>query len=160
MDLMQYGVTSSEVEFLAKKERDGNLVWSISSEFAGDADQITITPVTGKTFYLVQAKLYPVTDSIITGAANTTTTTTNRRVDVELTFDGTVKDVLTHDMETTYGSNIAGTHAQGNAAVTGQYGTLAKGISMVGNGVKTVKLTSTNTSGTYRVSVLGYYEVS
>ena len=160
MDLMQYGVTSSEVEFLAKKERDGNLVWSISSEFTTNADQITITPVSGKTFYLVQAKLYPVVDSIITGSATASVTTSNRRTDIELTFDGIVKDVLTHDMETTYGSTVGGDHAQGNAAVTGQYNTLAKGISMTGNGVKTVKLTSTNTSGTYRVSILGYYEVS
>lgn len=159
MDLMQYGITSSEVEFLAKKERDGNLVWSISSEFTTNADQITITPASGKTFYLVQAKLYPVTDSIVTSSG--AVSTENRRVDVELTFDGTIKDVLTHDMETTYGvTGVAGTFAQGNAAVTGQYNTLAKGISMTGNGVKTVKLTSTNTSGTYRVSVLGYYEVS
>lgn len=158
MDLSQYSLSQTEVEFLAKKEREGNLVWSISSEFTGDADQITITPASGKTFYLLGIKLYPVVNTIITGG-NSAVTTENRRVDVELTFDGTIKDVLTHDQETSYGSS-AGTTAAGNSGQAGQFIGLAKGISMAGNGVKTVKLTSTNTSGTYRVSILGYYEVS
>ena len=153
MDLMQYGVTSSEVEFLAKKERDSNLVWSISSEFTGNADQITITPASGKTFYLVGIKLYPVIDTVYADTSSGSDII-NRRCDIELTFDGTIKDVVTYDFEQ---GDVAGNQTASNS---GQLTGLAKGISMVGDGVKTVKLTSTNTSGTYRVSVLGYYEVS
>ena len=158
---MQYGIVETEIEFLAKKEREGNLVYSISSEFTNDADQITITPASGKTFYLIGIKLYPVVDTIITGNAQSPTTV-NRRADVELTFDGTVKDVITYDMEASYGATLTGANytTTGHAGQTGQYTGLAKGISMAGDGIKTVKLTSTNTSGTYRVSILGYYEVS
>ena len=155
-----YGITDSEIEFLAKKEREGNLISEISAEFTGDADQITVTPASGKTFYLIGAKLYPVVDTVVGGAGTGGSTTLyNRRVDVELTFDGTVKDILTHDFETRAGSSSSfATFAQGQGGTTGQYQTLAKGISMSGDGAKAIKLTSTNTSGTYRVAILGYYE--
>ena len=154
MDLIQYGITSSEVEFLAKKERDSNLVWSISSEFTGDADQITITPASGKTFYLVGIKLYPVTNVAIGNITNNTES--SRRTDIELTFNGTIKDVVTYNEN----ANVSNLGGQSMGQLTGQLTGMAKGISMSGDGIKTVKLTSTNTSGTYRVSVLGYYEVS
>jgi len=158
MDLAQYALTDTEIEFLSQKEKNSNLVYEISSEFTNDADQITITPASGKRFFLVGLKLYPVTDTV-SSSAPTGTTTTSRRADVELTFDGTVKDVLTHDFRITQGTNSSGaTAAQGAGGQAGQYTGLAKGISMSGNGVKAIKLTSTNTSGTYRVSILGYYE--
>lgn len=160
MDIQMYDMASqSEIEFLAEKEREGNLVSIISNEFSDNADQITITPDSGKRFHLVAAKLYPVVDSIATGSSSSIGTL-NRRADIELTFDGVLKDILTHDMESTFGSTADGaaSKAQGNAGQTGQYVTLAKGISMVGNGIKAIKLTSTNISGTYRVAILGYYE--
>lgn len=154
MDLSEYGVTETEIEFLAKKEKEGNLVYQISSEFTGDADQITITPASGKTFYLVGIKLYPVVNAVVETAANGTR---NRRADVELTFDSTVKDVLTWDFEQTGSSSTVSNFHMSSEGV-GQLTGLAKGISMEGNGAKTIKLTSTNTSGTYRVAILGYYE--
>lgn len=150
MDLAMYGVSDTEVEFLAKKEREGNLVHSISSEFTNNADQITITPASGKRFYLLGIKLYPVVNTVVFTAS----AILNRRADIELTFDSVIKDILTHDHE----SGDAGSN-EGNAMDNaGQYTGLAKGISMSGDGAKTIKLTSTNTSGTYRVSILGYYE--
>lgn len=163
MDLMQYGVTDTEVEFLAKKEADGDLVSEISAEFTGDADQITVTPASGKDFVLVEARLIPVVDTIHMNSSSNNVATTNRRCDVELTFDSTVKDILTHDHESRNGyvpGSGTAHMAAGSAGVVGNYSTLMKGIRMTGDGAKTVKLTSTNTSGTYRVALLGYYEVS
>ena len=145
----------SDLEFLAIKEYDGKLIHLISSEFTGNADQITYTPASGKTFYLLRCKLYPVVDTVLTGSG-VTATNANRRVDVEITLDGTVVDVLTHDYETSYGNSSTAT-ASGLAANTGQYESNIV-ESLEGNGSKTVKLTSTNTSGTYRVSMLGIIE--
>jgi len=150
MDLAQYALSDNDTEFLARKQKQGNLVSEISSEFTGNADQITITPSSGKTFYLIGIKLYPVTDVSTIGSGST------RRTDVELTYDGTVKDVLTY----TQRSQFYSTYRTGSSAgdSTGQLSGNARGISMEGNGSKQIKLTSTNTTGTYRVSIMGYYE--
>ena len=147
-----------DLEFLRDKELAGDLIHIISSEFTANADQITFVPASGKTFFHIKSKLYPVVNTIITGAVGSTTTTSNRRADVELTFDSVLKDALTHDMETTFGSNEgAATRSQGNAGQTGQYETNIF-ESMVGDGIKSIKLTSTNNSGTYRVSLLGWIQ--
>ena len=81
MDLAQYSLSDNDVEFRARKEKQGNLVSMISNEFTGNGDQITITPATGKTFYLIGIKLYPVTDVTVVGSDN------SRKTDVELTYD-------------------------------------------------------------------------
>ena len=138
----------SDLEFLAIKEYDGKLIHLISSEFTGNGDQITYTPASGKTFYHLRSRLYPVTDTINVSA----NTTNNRRCDVEITLDGTVIDVLTHDYE----QYSVGDTGQG-AGVTWEHNSNIV-ESMDGNASKQVKLTSTNTSGTYRVSMLGIIE--
>jgi len=149
MDLAQYALSDNDTEFLARKQKQGNLVSEISSEFTGNADQITITPSSGKTFYLIGIKLYPVTDVL-------TTSNGTRRTDVELTYDGTVKDVLTFSSMSVYTYTYRS--GAGNSQNAGQLTGNARGISMEGNGSKQIKLTSTNTTGTYRVSIMGYYE--
>lgn len=147
-------------EYLSKKQFDGKLFKEISTEFSGNAVQIShIIPV-GKTFYLVGAKLYPVVDTIKTGIApSNTVVLSNRRADVELSFDGVLVDVLTHDMESTQGSGSVTNvpQGQGNAGQAGQYDTNIID-SFDGDGIKVVELTSTNTSGTYRVSLMGFEE--
>jgi|21_taG_2_1085346.scaffolds.fasta_scaffold02800_2 hypothetical protein len=149
MDLAQYALSDNDTEFLARKQKQGNLVSEISSEFTGNADQITITPSSGKTFYLIGIKLYPVTDVL-------TTSNGTRRTDVELTYDGTVKDVLTFSSMSVYTYTYRS--GAGNSQNAGQLTGNTRGISMEGNGSKQIKLTSTNTTGTYRVSIMGYYE--
>ena len=149
------GEDMSDIQFLGQLEFNGELVDLISVEFTADADQISFVPAMGKTFYHVKSKLYPVVNSIITGAS-TAPQTQNRRADVELKFDNVLKDVLTHDMETTHGSNIGlSTAAEGNAGQAGQYET-NNHESMDGDGMKAILLTSTSTSGTYRVQLEGY----
>ena len=110
-------------EYLSKKQFDGKLFKELSAEFTGNAVQIShIVPV-GKTFYVVKAKLYPVVDTIKTGIGPVNTVTlSNRRADVELTFDGTLIEVLTHDMESTQGSGSVtnAPQGQGNAGQAGQ----------------------------------------
>lgn len=150
MDLAQYSLSDNDVEFRARKEKQGNLVSMISNEFTGNGDQITITPASGKTFYLIGIKLYPVTDVTPAGS------TVSRQTDVELTYDGTVKDVLTYSYNTHMRDQYR--ESSSSADSTGQLTGNASGISMEGNGSKQIKLTSTNTSGTYRVSIMGYYE--
>ncbi len=148
----------SDIQFLGQLEFNGELVDMLSAEFTDNAVQITCIPGIGKTFYHVKSKLYPVVDTIKTGvgAANTVTLS-NRRADVELLFDVTLKDVLTHDMESAQGSSSVTnvTQGQGNAGQVGQYET-NNHESMDGNGSKAITLTSTNTSGTYRVQLEGY----
>ena len=159
-DTLQVIQEMGDKEYLSKKQFDGKLFKEISAEFSGNAVQISHIVPSGKTFYLVSAKLYPVVDTIKTGIApNNTVVTSNRRADVELEFDGTLIDVLTHDMESTQGSasvtNVA--QGQGNASSIGQYDTNIID-SFDGDGIKVVELTSTNTSGTYRVSLMGFEE--
>ena len=149
MDLAQYALSDNDAEFLTRKEKQGNLVSEISNEFSGNGDQIAITPSSGKTFYLIGIKLYPVSD--VAHVSNG-----NRRTDIELTYDGTVKDVLTYEANSI--AYISPNEGYANASNTGQLTGNASGISMEGNGSKQIKLTSTNTTGTYRVSIMGYYE--
>ena len=140
-----------DLEFLRKKELDGDLINLLSAEFTTNADQVTFTPASGKTFFHIESKLYPVVDTIaITQSA------TNRRADVELTFDAVIKDVLTYDFEHTVNTSTTDNQKHGQ----GQTGQFKSNIfeSMVGNGIKVIKLTSTNNSGTYRVSLTGWIE--
>jgi len=150
MDLAQYALSDNDVEFLARKEKQGNLVSMISNEFTGNGDQITITPASGKIFYLISIKLYPVSNVTPVGS------TVSRQTDVELTYDGTVKDVLTYS----YNTHMRDQYRESSSSAdgTGQFTGNARGISMEGNGSKQIKLTSTSTTGTYRVSIMGYYE--
>jgi len=140
-------VQSGDLAFLQQKEQEGNLVKLTSAEFSSDADQITFIPPNGKTFFFIKAKLYPVVDTI---ATTLPAGLVNRRADIEITNDGVVIDVLTHDQEA---SNSGG----GSASATGQRESNIFD-SLDGNGVKEFKLVSTNTSGTYRVSLLGYLD--
>ena len=149
MDLAQYALSDNDVEFRARKENQGILVSMISNEFTGNGDQITITPSSGKTFYLIGIKLYPVTGVAQVSAGG-------KRTDIELTYDGTLKDVLTYEASAI--AYISSNEGYANASNTGQLTGNASGISMEGNGSKQIKLTSTNTNGTYRVSIMGYYE--
>ena len=153
----------SDYEFLAIKEFDGKLIHLVSSEFTGNAAQISYTVPSGKTFYHLKSKLYPVVDTVKNGkGAVNTVTLSNRRVDLEIQIQSdAAKDVLTHDMESAQGSasvtNVA--QGQGNAAVTGQYESNIV-ESFDGDGSKVFTLTSTNTSGTYRVSMIGIIETT
>jgi len=137
-----------DLSFLRNKSRDGDLVELLSSEFSADADQITFVPPNGKTFYLFRARLYPVVNTIITSLP---AGTFNRRADIEITNDGVVIDVLTHDQES---SNSGG----GSASSTGQYESNLVANKLIGDGLKEYKLVSTNISGTYRVSLVGWLE--
>jgi len=136
-------------EYLSKKQFDGKLFKEISAEFVANAVQITHIVPAGKTFYLVSAKLYPVTNVVTaTGAL----ADVDRSVDVELKFDGILVDVLT------YTWHFEGDG--GNRAAAGNAGQFDSGIidSFDGDGVKVIELTSTSTSGTYRVSLMGFEE--
>ncbi len=155
--LVGKGRRLSDIEYLAIKEFDSKLFTEISSEFTTNAVQITRTIANGKDFYLAKASLYPVVNTVvaaINGGAGTTAV--NRRADVEIKYDGTVIDVLTHDQET--GQDDA--NHQGAAGASGKYETTMAGKKLVGDGVKKLELTSTNTSGTFRCSVVGFEETS
>ena len=155
-------VDLGDLEFQRDLELAGDLIHLLSSEFTTNADQITFIPANGDTFFHIMSKLYPVVDTVSMSASNNAVTTTNRRADVELTFDSVLKDVLTHDFESTNGfiPNAGDTtSAAGSAARTGQYETNII-ESMVGDGIKSVKLTSTNNSGTYRVSLRGWVQTT
>ncbi len=56
-----------DLEFLRDLELSGDLVHLLSSEFTANADQITFTPASGKTFFHIRSKLYPVVDTVVTG---------------------------------------------------------------------------------------------
>jgi len=153
-------IDMGDLEFLSNLEITGDLIKELSVEFTNNATQITVTPASGKTFFHVRSKLYPVVDTIKTGiAANNTVVTSNRRADVEITNESTVVDILTHDMESTQGSGSVTNvpQGQGNAAATGQYTTNIMD-SLIGDGIKTFTAVSTNTSGTYRVSIFGWIQ--
>ena len=152
----------SDLEFQRDLELAGDLVHLLSSEFTGNADQITFIPANGDTFFHIMSKLYPVVDTIFMNAIDNTVTRSNRRADIELTFNSVLKDVLTHDFETLNGTiPTSGTSRSGagSAAKAGQYETNII-ESMLGDGVKSIKLTSTNNTGTYRVSLRGWVQTT
>jgi len=140
----------SDFEFLSIKEYGGKLIHELSAEFSTSADQVTYTVPSGKTFYHLKSKLYPVSGVIGGGTSST------KEVDVELTFDGTVKDVLTfysknHQQSGGTGGGSAASAIQSETNIV---------ESMAGDGVKQIKLTSTNTTGNYRVSLMGIIETT
>lgn len=152
--LFEVGADVGDLEFLRDLELSGDLVHLLSSEFTSDADQITFVPASGKTFFHIRSKLYPVTDTVVGLADSAGLSAINRRADVELTFDSVVKDVLTYDFEA-YQNDRNYSGAQSNMQdETNIF------ESMVGNGSKSIKLTSTNNSGTYRVSMLGWIQTT
>ena len=144
--------TLSDLEYLAIKEFDGKLIKSLSSEFTGNATQITITPASSKTFYHLRSKLYPVIDVIALPGGGVGNSVINRRADVELINDGIVIDVLTLQMQARQADAD-----MGSSSVTSQLETNILD-SLAGNGVKTMTLVSTNNSGTFRVSMIGILE--
>ena len=105
-DTLQVIQEMGDKEYLSKKQFDGKLFKEISAEFSGNAVQISHVVPSGKTFYLVSAKLYPVTNTVPPLYVVNVDTLTNRRTDVELEFDGTLIDVLTHDFQAFMGDII------------------------------------------------------
>lgn len=147
--------SKNEWEFFRDLQKDGNIISLISSDFTGNGDQITYTVPNGKTFYLVKAKLYPVSNVIAISALEPDGSE-SRGTTVSLTFDGVTKDILTYTfLHHGNSSNLYNTkHGQFG---TGQFETNSF-VSLVGDGVKQIKLTSSSTSGTYRVSLFGWIE--
>jgi hypothetical protein len=144
--------SKNEIEFLRDLEKDGKLISLVSSVFSGVADQLTYTVPSGKTFYLLGIKLVPVSGFVIHSYNNDVV---SRYCYVSLTFDGVLKDVLTWYYESNESSS--GT-LYGGSGGNGSFDGLAKIISLAGDGVKQVKLSSTSVSGSYRVSLLGFIE--
>jgi len=145
------GDEMSDIQFLAIKKFDGKLFKELSVEFSGNATQITHIVPNNKTFYLARVKLYPVVNTIF--FSGTPNAIVNRRTDIEINFDGALVDVVTFDEESRTGN-------QGNGAGAAQAGQFDSNIidSIDGDGIKTVTLVSTNTVGTYRVSLIGWEE--
>ncbi|MCH9657226.1 hypothetical protein K0U27_00790 [archaeon] len=136
---------------LMRLEFQSKLIEILSSEFTGNADQISYVPASGKTFYHIKSHLYPVADTI--DANNIGSGTSNRRADIEMSNDSAVIDVLTHDMES-WAGHAGGSSGGGAGASAGKYESNTSD-SLAGDGVKAFKLTSTNNSGTYRVHMKG-----
>ena len=143
--------SKNEWEFFRDLQKDGNIVSLLSSDFSTNGDQITYTVPNGKTFYLVKAKLYPVTNVVIVTTDNDTQT---RQCIVSLTVDGVTKDILTWHYQQRENSN---NQQFGGSFGIGQFETNSF-VSLVGDGVKQIKLTSSSISGTYRVSLFGWIE--
>jgi len=142
----------SDLEFIRQKELNGDLIKLISAPFATNADQIVYTPATGKTFFHFESKLYPLsslTQPASPGAAS-------RSVTVEITNNASVVDVLSH-YNISYTGFAGGSSGGGMGTNVGTYkGNILD--TLVGDAVKSYKLTSSGISGTYRVSLLGWIE--
>lgn len=148
----------SDWEFASIKQFQGKLVKEISAEFTGDAVQLSHVVTAGKTFYLLRARLYPVIGAA--SGSSTNVSSTLKRTDVEIQFDGgAIVDVLVWQALATHGTTqtAAVPEGSGNANGAGQF---ENNIidSFDGDGIKALTFTSTNTTGTYRVSLLGFEE--
>jgi len=141
-----------DLSFLRDKEKAGDLVKILSPEFSTNADQVTFIPPNGKTFFFSRARLYPVVDTITLIQGSLGNTQLTRRADIEITNNGTIVDVLTHDH---HSRQADADMSSGTKA--GQYESNIFD-SLVGDGIKEFKLVSTNTSGTFRVSLFGWLE--
>lgn len=140
MDLMQYGVTSGDIEFLRRKELDGNLIIATSSNSA-TGDAASYVPATGKTFFLYAAKF--TVGTFFAEGSNPV---------CELQNDGTNVEtgVIVGNTDTAVGRSIANP----------TYNFIIKGDSLVGDGAKayTIDIISNAASVTIYGTIIGWLE--
>ena len=151
-DFTSFQERLNDIEFLRQKELDGDLIKIISSTFATNDDQITYTPANGKTFFHFESRLYPL--SSLTQPASPGAAT--RSVTAEITNDATLVDVLSH-YNISYTGFAGGSSGGGMGTSVGTYKSNVMDT-LVGNGSKSYKITSSGINGTYRVSMLGWIE--
>ncbi len=151
-DYTDFNRILNDAEFLRSKEKSGNLIKLLSPVFSTNADQITYTPASGKTFFHIKSKLYPLASITAPAAPGTAT----RRTDIAIMNDITQIDALSH-YNLSWSGFAGGSSGGGMGTVAHQYESNIFD-SLIGDGIKSFKLTSAATSGSYRVSMLGWIE--
>lgn len=147
-------LVGGDISFMAGKEFDGKLFHEVSAEFSTTGVKISRIVPSGDTFYLAKAKLYPKDVAIRTSVGTAT-----NECKCEVKFNGTVIDVMNHDLQSTLlvgGDDIETTQFGGGNMTE----TATIGLSMVGDGVDVVEINVTAVTGTYRVLLLGWEELT
>ena len=153
-DMSQYAINESFLDFLIKKEQDGDLIKELSAEFTSTGVKITHTPATGKTFHLYKAWLVPSSiniNDITIGVA----TNINRYCFVSVEYDGTEIDEIYSNNES---DSVGGSGMGGAAATSQKLETSSILDTMVGDGAKAVEVEVKTIDGTagYKVGLIGW----
>lgn len=142
-----------DVGFLAVKEFEGKLFHELSATFSTTGVKISRIVPLGKTFYIYKAKILPETG--ITIRTSTGTNTDECKCDVN--FDGTPIDRITHDAQSTLAAGLSDAESVNlGGGLHTETGTV--GLSLVGDGIKTVELDVTAVTGNYKVLLEGWEE--
>lgn len=128
----------SETEYLSVKEFDSKLITAVSTQFDTTGVKITVTPATGKTYYLHKAKV------IFSNGGDSATDEYGILCVVK--FDGVIVDYFG-----CYAFQTIGAEGMGWGGMNGVE-TIVKGKKMVGNGTKKVEVEVIEIHGTNPVS--------
>jgi len=152
MGIQGIGLDLGDLEFLRDREKAGELFTELSATFTTTGDKITRTVPSGKTFFLVKASL------IVYGGQGDSDAQCLCTID----FDGTPEDAITYEAGFFIGAQAGFDRAAGGMRATiGKAETSVAGKSLVGNGVKTVKINvNTILNGTFRVVLVGWEETT
>lgn len=140
-DFAQYALAESDIQFLKKKQDEGNLIIQTGT-LSTTGELVSYTPATGKKFYLARAK----------SVADITAVDGN--VIAELQNNGVVKDYFIERARSSLGFQERGlTHTP-----SGSY-SIIQGDSLVGDGIKKYRINITSlTSATAFGILLGWIE--
>lgn len=134
MDSCAYGLSNTDIQFIKQKSDEGNLVF-VQGQITATGEVVTYTPATGKTFYLLKARVLFVQANL------------NNSQTVELRNDGVAKETLRADND------------DANSAVYPMEFILT-GDKLVGNGSKkySIECTINPVPTPVRGHILGYLE--
>jgi len=140
-----------DIEYIEGKVTAGDY-FQVSGDINTLASTISFVPASGKTAFLIEAKI------IITG--HTSGTTTKNMVEAELKLDGTTTDTTNIGTATTstllFGASdmIAGSGSGTGTVGDGRFN--AKGLSLIGDAIAAITIENTLDAGTAFATMSGY----
>jgi len=143
-----------DFEFIQTKVLAGDY-FQVSGNINAINDTIEFVPATGKTAFMIEAKI------VITGHPNAARQTNENfpdEVKADFIIDGTTKDTTNIGVRT----QAADTTGSGGAPAASGYGTIGDGrfnvlgLSLVGNAVKKIEIKNTLDNGSAFATMSGY----
>lgn len=149
------GLAAGDVGFLALKAFGNKLFHELSATFSTTGVKISRIVPDGKTFYLYKAKVLPESGIILkeSGPAGAL----NDECKADVNYDSTPIDRIMHDSRSVLAAGISDTESANlGGGLHTETGTV--GLSMVGDGIKTVEINVTAVVGNYKVLLEGWEE--
>lgn len=140
-DLMHGAEEVSDLEFIQGKVLAGDY-FQVSGDINAVTDTIEFVPASGKTAFLIEAKIVP------TGHA------TNNKVEAELKINNVVKDTVNYIIAQADEGGASPDFAWGQGMYSGKFNVL--GLSLVGDAAKKIEIENTLDNGAAFATMSGY----